>query len=420
MNEKTNNLFEVIYCKLRSFYSQTARVYVSLVVERPVSFIFTYLIVASLLSLGLFQIKFNLDTDALAIVRNSESMHNAALLNKTFVSNQYERHYNNKLIDLGYYFEMIINVKQPNTTRRESNLDLLKPSYNFLTNEILSEYNHLFDAVVSLQISDDERNYSYSDLCSKRLKKCSIEGGLMRKKSFQMRLLNHEIGYPIDDNKHTYVDSTEMDALTFDLIFGVYRKEILIDNENNQGGNLAPVHTGTVRNRFDLLYSNEKNRNLSIKYMKKFTKFMEEIKLNNTYPHLNMSYFTSHSLTDEIEKYSKSDTNIVLVSFLFFWISLLISMTLSPDKPTMISSVSSMSRSNLSSSSSSSTLKSYLISVSSSFNLDSILTNGAWYLTFVCFFQIIITFTASFGLLSFLGVRVNFLTATIVFILVSK
>lgn len=426
MNEKLN-LFEIIYRKLRSFYNQTANLYVNLVVDRPVQFIVTYLLIATLFSFGLFQVKFNLDTDALAIVRNSECVKNAILLNQTFVTNQNERHYNNKLLDLGYYFEMIINVKQLNSSKRLSNDDLLLPAYNFITPNILNEYNQLFDAVVSIQIEDTDgsnaKNYSYSDLCARRLNKCSIEGGLMRKESFQKRLLEHLVGYPLDDNKNTYVDSTEMDALSVNLIFGKYRKEIIIDNEgeSNQGAKLAPVHSGTVRNRFDLLYDNERNKYLSIKFMKKFTNFMKEIKLNNTYPNLNMSYFTSHSLTDEIEKYSKSDTNYVLFSIILFWLSLLISLIISPAKQQQQQQQpESIIRSNLSSSSSSSTVKSYLFNKYNNFSCDFILANSAWYLTFVVLIQIVLTFSASFGVLSLLGVRVNFLTATIVFILLSN
>jgi hypothetical protein len=410
-------MFELVYYKLKNFYNQTANLYVNLVADRPLHFITIYLFMTALFSLGLLQIKFNLDTDALAIVRNSECVHNAIILNKTFRSNQNERHYNNKLLDLGYYFEMIINVKQLNATKRNSNNDLFLPSYNFLNVTILEEYNRLFDAVKSLQIADETRTYSYSDLCARRLNKCSVEGGLMRRESFQNRLLNHEVGYPINDNKHTYVDSTEMDALSVNLIFGLYRKEIIIDNEGDSSqGKLAPVHSGTVRNRFDLLYNSEKNRKLAIKFMKRFTQFIGEIKQNNTYPHLNMSYFTSHSLTDEIEKYSKIDTNYVLVSIAFFWLTMLISFIISPTKK----NDANLIRPSLSSSSSSSTIKSFLIQKYTSFSWKNVLNNGAWYLTFIVLLQIVFTFTASFGVLSLLGVRVNFLTATIVFILLSN
>ena len=137
-------------------------------------------------------------------------------------------------------------------------------------------------------------------------------------------------------------------------------KEIIIDNEGDSSqGKLAPVHTGTVRNRFDLLYNSEKNRKLAIKFMKRFTQFIGEIKQNNTYPHLNMSYFTSHSLTDEIEKYSKIDTNYVLVSIAFFWLTMLISFIISPTKI----NDANLIRTSLSSSSSSSTIKSFLIQI---------------------------------------------------------
>jgi hypothetical protein len=150
--------------------------------------------------------------------------------------------------------------------------------------------------------------------------------------------------------------------------------------------------------------------------MKRFTQFIGEIKQNNTYPHLNMSYFTSHSLTDEIEKYSKIDTNYVLVSIAFFWLTMLISFIISPTKI----NDANLIRTSLSSSSSSSTIKSFLIQKYTSFSWKNILNNGAWYLTFIVLLQIVFTFTASFGVLSLLGVRVNFLTATIVFILLSN
>lgn len=147
-------MFEKVYLKLRNFYNHTANLYVNLVLDKPYQFVISYLLVVVMFSFGLLQAKLNLDTDALAIVRNSESVRDAMILNKTFTSNQNERHFNNKLLDLGYYFEMIINVKQPNTSKRCSNDDLFRPEYNFLNATILEEYNRLFDAVESLQIEE--------------------------------------------------------------------------------------------------------------------------------------------------------------------------------------------------------------------------------------------------------------------------
>ena len=56
-------MFELVYYKLKNFYNQTANLYVNLVADRPLHFITIYLFMTALFSLGLLQIKFNLDTE---------------------------------------------------------------------------------------------------------------------------------------------------------------------------------------------------------------------------------------------------------------------------------------------------------------------------------------------------------------------
>ena len=138
-------IFELIHLKLRKFYNKISEAYVGHVIENRILFIFSYFMITWVFSLGLFYPKIDLDTDSLAYVRNSKSLADAKILNKTFPLNSKERHFNNKLLDLGHYFEIILNVKQANTTRRESNDDLLKPEYNFINETIFEEYNVLFD-----------------------------------------------------------------------------------------------------------------------------------------------------------------------------------------------------------------------------------------------------------------------------------
>ena len=412
------NLFELVYLRLHNIYNSFTSGYVNFLMRHVLKLVLVYLIATCIFSLGLFQIKFDKDTDSLALVSQSESKENAKVLNKTFITNQHERHFNNKLLDLGYYFEFIITVRETDANRRLRDDDFLEPAYNLINKTILEQYNQLFDQVMSLQIEDTQllfddttnnsylglKNYTFmEDLCAKRLQKCSIEGGLIRKKSFQEKFLKHLVSVAKNDLKRTYIDIEETDAINFNLIFGKYVQTVETTNPQTHSVELNLVHAATIRNRFDLLASTERERRLAVKFMDKYVELMSGLKQNDTFSGLNVSYYTSRSLNDEIEKYSKLDTHYVVLSFMLFWLLVYVAFIYNSIKR-IEPKESNLSRWRLAS-----LFHNYKLSLC-----------GGLFLPSVMIVQIVLTLTAVYGGLSLIGVSANFLTSSIVFIITSE
>ena len=227
-------MFKLVNRKLRKFYDLIAKSFISIIVKNAIWLILFYLIISTLLSLGLFQVKFNMDTDSLTMVRNSPSMNDAKVINQTFTFDQHKRHFINKLLDLGHYIEIIVSVKSPNSAFRHSNEDLLKSEFNMINETILKEFNKLYDSIVNLSINETVTNVVYSldsnktfnqtihkslsymkDLCARRYGKCSIEGGLIRFEPFQEKLLKNLVDYQIKDPKSSHGDAKALDGFSF-------------------------------------------------------------------------------------------------------------------------------------------------------------------------------------------------------------
>lgn len=435
-------MFLFVNSKLKKFYDVVAKSYVSLLVDHPTKLILFYFILSVILSFGLFQIRVNLDTDSLTFVRNSESMNNAKILNKTFPFDQHKRHFINKLLDLGHYVEIIVTVKANNKTYRDTNDDLLKPEFNMINTTILKEFNYLFDSILNLSINDTievsefdsalnqtivknvSKSYSYSkDLCARRLNKCSIEGGLVRQDFFQKNLLNHIVDYQIKDPKSSYGDADYMDGFSFNVLFGKYRLEKLIDNSSNSyyGDKYAIYHASTFRVRFDLLSTNPKEKDLAIKYMHKFADYMGELEAKEEVKHLNFSYYTSHTLRVELEKYSKIDSDLLKWSFICFWTVLILTMCFNLNTSWSQSTSGKMSekRHYLL------ILKNYFCCFQNGFhsffiNHESFCIRGGSYLPLILLVKFVLTITSSFGAVSLINVEVNPLTATTIIVFMSN
>lgn len=365
-----------------------------------------------------------MEADTLTNVRNSEASKNFLILNKTFPFEQHKRHFINKLLDLGHYVEIIVNVNNPDGTPRKSNLDLLDPQYNVINETILNEINKLFDTIVSLEIEDFEdeadlndtnktnrvlKKFKYAnDLCAIRLKKCSIENGLFRVESFQQKLLEHKVDYLIRDPKSSYGDTDTVDGFSFNVMFGKYRKEILVDNNTRSsfGDRYVVVHSGSIRIRFDLLSTNQREKYLSLKFMNKFAEHLSSLQENNTFKNLNFSFHTSHSINSEIEKYSKIDSYYVVGTFFLIWTLITWSMWL-----------------NFSSSEQQSKRLPGLVSneaLKPKSKLFSLCVNGAGFLPFCLMVQFTLNITSAFGLISLLNIEANPLTLGVLLILLSK
>jgi len=388
--------------------------------------VFLYFLFSIILSFGLLQLKFNVDTDKITFVQQSQSLQNAHYLNKTFLFDQHNRYFLNKLLDLGHYVEIIVLVRDPGSNERKSNDELLKPQFNIINKTIIEEINQLFDSIVTLSFNDTDFNGSYrtytylNDLCARRLHKCSIENGLFRNELVQKDLLEEKVYYQDKDPLSSYGNANVVDGFSVKVLFGKFTLEKPMDEEEDpyMGKKLAIYHAGAVRIRFDLLATTEKEKYLSIKFMHVFADHLLKVQENDEYKSLNFSFYTSHTLQAELEKYSQNDIHAIIKSFFVFWILLFFSIwfNFSCDKQANNSTCCCKTLFDLICFKV--TWKNILEKINSKFNR--LMINSGSFMPFTILIKFILSITSSFGAISLLSVELNPFALTIIFILMSK
>ena len=397
-------MFRLVYTKLRSIYNKLCKQYVSLILQHSLAFIILYAFFIVISSIGLLNIKFITDNESLTSVQNSKIAEDSKYIEKHFVQDQKHRYFQHHLLDLGHYAEFIIKLKCFNEHDVPSN------SCNIINQTVLNEYNKFYDSVFNIYFtdvvqeldsrnqSDKEKNYTYAELCPKRVNKCAVEGSLLRFSSFQNSLLDKKIKYEKNDAKTMYIDADAGDGTSFDFLFGSrkYRTEIC-DSEN------CYLHGAVlVRNRFDLLSSTSRERELAVKFMHKFVQHLSDLEKSNEFKLFDFSYHTSHTVSHEIENYSKFDLKYVGLSFGLFWIVYFVLMCFDLKKLfSFISNIHDKKKSNL-------------------IKKNSMCIDSPVVLVLVALVQYVMTVISSLGLISIFAIPINSMLYTIVFILMSK
>jgi hypothetical protein len=461
-------MFKLVYLKLRHVYNQISHFYSQLICQHPYAIVLFYVLLSTGLGVGLVRVRFVKDAEPTTYNKYGDSLRDAKLLQSLFKEEQHGRFFAHQIADIGYYVEIIITLKRP----RNSNTELLKPEFNLLNKTILSEYDDLFDRIINLQIeynassaqlehefiitknqsqvedsirkgatttSENDKDkyksqksqtetitnttsttYIYiRDLCARRLHKCSIEGGILRAELFKRKLLAHEIFFDRHDPKTLYQDTTLMDGASMSYMFGEVKKFNCTKSKR-----CFVYHAGAIRNRFDLLYQTRAERLLALNFMQSFAQMMQQIELNNTYEHLNISYHASQTLQTEIEKYSMDDLKYLIGMFVSFWLLFFVTMWLDLGsfwlklERTLHFHVNKRAgRFGLFGNDGYCTKMSILKSF---FYYNPFWIYNAGYLVFVTFIQFVVTLLCSAGFMSLIGVEINPLFNTIVFALMSK
>jgi hypothetical protein len=188
-----------------------------------------------------------------------------------------------------------------------------------------------------------------------------------------------------------------------DFTFGKTRRQkCRIEKDSTEkNATICRVKGFTVlRNRFDFNYEQTKARQLAIQFMHAFVKYMQTIEMVKLYPHFNISYHTSHTLQDEIEKFSTFDLKYVACMFISFWAIFCILMWFDVYLFKMLLFTSSRQ------------------SLINFFNkLNWFFINNSGLLIFATVVQYFGTIIATLGLMSLFGVAVNQMLYTILFVL---
>jgi hypothetical protein len=403
-------MFKSVYIRFRNIYNSISKLYVSIIVHHPFATIVCYLLLITSFSLGLFQIEFDRDNERLTELRVSKFRAHKQTLDERFKVNLEERFFQYKLTNLGYYIEFIITLRNSSKSFCKKNPELLEA------------YNRFYDGILELKVIDYPSNsvyenspsisnfeedpsvYSYENLCAKRMGKCAIEGGLVRQSVFQEDFLKGQISYEKNDPKTLYIDPIAQDGVSIDFTFGRNRTKKCV--KQNEGENLKVMcyikKAYLIRNRFDFLFGTEKQKQLSVKFMHEFVKYMESIEKVNMYSDFNISYHTSHTLQAEIEKFSQLDLKYVALMFFSFWCIFFCLMWFDLNLIKILLSTNS---------------RSLMIFLN---KLNWFFINSSGLLIFATVVQYLSTIVASLGLMSLFKVPINQILYTILFVLMSK
>ena len=140
---------------------------------------------------------------------------------------------------------------------------------------------------------------------------------MIRKEKFQQDLLKKRVYYEEHDRQGVYMEAFIMDGSSVNFLFG--KKEDRIEEFDKKmgigsyGRKFVILGAKVLRTRFDLLYDTDEMKELSVKWMFAFSEKMAE--LNGQLSHLEILYFTSHTLESQIEIYSKFDLPFIMTSF---------------------------------------------------------------------------------------------------------
>ena len=149
--------------------------------------------------------------------------------------------------------------------------------------------------------------------------------------------------------------------------------------------------------------------------MREFAKYMKTLEANNSFKYLNFSFFTSHTLADELRDETIPDIHLFAWSFMLFWsfLTLSICLNISFSNSTNIScSNNSLLRQIFDSKLFNITfLKNYLSDKLCRPN--SLLISGDIYLPMVLFIRFFLTIISTIGFVSLINVEINSLMITI-------
>ncbi len=89
--QKNKSFFQIIHIRVHAFYGGICSSYMTLVAHNARRLISFYILFSFVSSLGLIYINVDMDSDSLALVRNSPSLRDAKILGETFGVNQHQR-----------------------------------------------------------------------------------------------------------------------------------------------------------------------------------------------------------------------------------------------------------------------------------------------------------------------------------------
>ncbi len=399
-------MFELVYTKIQKKYKYVSKLYAMLAVDKPFSLIAFYLISTLCLSIWIFQIRLITDNESLTYVKNSDYLKNKKTVDHEFPLEPKNRYFQNQLSDVGYYSEMILKLKNTQRTYPPGQTYSDYETNNFINETIFAQFNKIFDEILNITIETDSKNQSsnsssfrYLDVCPKRLGRPAIEGGVIRNKEFQRKLLIGTASFLNNDPGCLIIEARAQEGSSANYVFGKLLKTNCTRRE------CFITHIGQIRTRFDLISTTAEDKEVALKFLHKFVEHMERLQSDM----FDFTYHTSHTLETEIIKYSILDLPYVQLALGFFWLSFFVLMSVDVDFlnwKIISEELESFKKSDICS---------HIFKLFCRFWL-----NGAGFMVLITFIQFFLTILSTLGLMSLLDIAINQLLNTIIFVLMSK
>jgi hypothetical protein len=386
-------MFFSAFIQLRNAYTSISKAYTTIIRFHPGLSIAFYLISYTILSFGLFQLKFDLNKiDDIIGIRNSYHLKNVENFHKDQQNQSLLLPY--QQID-PFYVEFIV---KPSSVQRINDNTNANSTSNLLSTENLNEYNQLFDLVKKLKITNiPKENYNFHN-------EYTYEHDLCLAKS-----INHSCNIVGNLNELLVENFGRSSEYKLDFISNFS----IVDNR------LTSV--GAVRTRFNLKSTTLYDQYLAKIFMIKFVNVLKNLKLSKqlNFDNVDFTFYASHTLVYELEAYTFKDFNqkfiISVTSFvLLIFVLILIKNYRSEKEFQNIDNEDvndNIKRRNFKS-----LLKRFKnICVKN----DSCCVTGGSYLPFAIIIQNVLTVSATFGVVSLFHMSIKPLFLTIVIVLIS-
>lgn len=310
-------MFKYLHKKLNTFYDKIFQLYGIFLSKYFIYIICVTIFINILLSLGIFKINYLSNYDDLFVLKNSINKRNEIYLKNLFNSNHginlkdsFSLH---QSLDFGAYGEINFHLNGDENIFNPVYLEEIRKVNDIIKKDV---------SFVNYQYDGSNRTLSYTDLCAKTNKKCSVEGeGVL----FSNRLLNCEMktvetcdegNETISQEDKLIIDIEIQSALSLEFTLGPKFRYVCKNDKLCPNSNMIKLRytLDYLDYEIDSTQNSIENSSLILarRWENEFIKFMKNFKLNNS--NMTFTYSISQSFEQEMKTILFEDLFLVVIT----------------------------------------------------------------------------------------------------------
>ncbi|XP_050388660.1 patched domain-containing protein 3 [Patella vulgata] len=170
-------LYEAVENRLGSVFES----YGKLVGRYPVAFIISALVICGGLGAGILLMESENDLETLYLPENSQAALDQDRVSDIFSKGIQNNYWSHTLANVPYNADVLIRAKN---------------GKNVLSEDILEEIGHIISKIRNFNVTKDNTNFTYSDVCGKQVRTCVIDGEMLLEKKFLNRYRKNKMTFP--------------------------------------------------------------------------------------------------------------------------------------------------------------------------------------------------------------------------------